>query len=702
MSAPLSPRPATESHSPFGDEPVTQPRFSDEEVAAAAPIAAAEAKQERHFESNLGRLFSRQAGESKERAWTIAILSSVLVLPVVLTAIVDLGRGLGFLIGNQSAAAAKYFDGKSWSLIDRVSEGCQAIARKAQALYVSHTTVDPTQATLNTIDKQVAKLVHGYRECAGSVRHIFKGADLQEGEQEIHNAQKALVQAAMNYAERGGAEGFGDALNAIKEVIQKGIEKEAGNDFYVGYHIARNLPLRALAEEAFSEFLLVLNPAVSEQFGNLAEKGDDVAQRVKYGVDQGLLTSEQARVIQVKQLASAAALQIAHTGSVDEQEELIKTKITDCALQYIKEGKLDATDQSLFAVKTLEAMPAAQQIAEQSRQEQVRQLAVDAAVRVSKEDVVDAEERFCEIAGALIKEGKLLGKDQDLFVELALEQVEQARQAAQAAERQAEAAEAARVLYSKFGNYFQMISKKQEGLAALFGQHEALDAERKAITDELDTLRKTEVSMISNGKVEKMNVFDATKLYQNEQVKISNRKIKPAVKLGLLKKLANNDNRTVELIGQLNRESERLTAKMREMEALSQLIDQRHDELVQIVSRYNGFVEDHQKQSAKNTHQTIKVFKKTINARQEELNTRYNELQFTPAIERVKAFVSPPANIRGFDNDAALETMWSSLQSPAPAEETQPSPIETKEPVVRAEMPKSTGLWGNLRRKIFG
>jgi len=57
------------------------------------------------FEWYLGRLFYRQPGETAAQAWTVRVLSCALVLPVALTALIDLGRCLGFLIG------------KSWSLM---------------------------------------------------------------------------------------------------------------------------------------------------------------------------------------------------------------------------------------------------------------------------------------------------------------------------------------------------------------------------------------------------------------------------------------------------------------------------------------------------------------------------------------------------------------------------------------------------------
>lgn len=66
-------------------------------VAPAAPVVEATAKEAtQSFEWNVGRLYSSEPGKSSFRTWAVRILSTLLVFPLVLTLLVDLGRRLAF------------------------------------------------------------------------------------------------------------------------------------------------------------------------------------------------------------------------------------------------------------------------------------------------------------------------------------------------------------------------------------------------------------------------------------------------------------------------------------------------------------------------------------------------------------------------------------------------------------------------------
>lgn len=632
------PTPLSTSTASSGMKPSTDPSAPAIEVAGSV-------QTERHFEWNLGRLLFQREGESNARAWTVRVLSILFVFPVVLTAIVDLGRRLGYAIGNVSPTVGKYFDGKSWSLIEKLSSA----AEKASSIFNS-TPKGPTLQDLNRQSTQamqsaVVKLIDGFRKLDGGClgHDSFSTPTAKAGEKQIDKAQKELAQAVHVFLSHNVAktEDYAAQLENLKGYIRKLIQSEAADDFYIENKTLRTGPRQLVATVAFNEFLKALEetfqPVFADQFIRLAIQEPDVAQRLKMGVTQEILTPAQAKQA-IEQYAPVVYSQHLETGFSEAStavQELLDSARTN---ELVSPEEAEAINSKIQPDVAKLVTAAVQQIARKYTPR-----TNDAIVR----------EQLSSIADQLMAEKRLDPQNKTTFLIdgetqfLALKAVREAeseaqkqlREQAELREKQAaEAAEAQRIeqvqkaadqaeLLGQFKDFLALIAKKQTKLDDSFHKHDQMVIEQQQIANDMDKLLKTEVVMLCEGNQVKMGLLKASAVYYQEKVRISRLNKTDAEKNQMMSALINNDKHTIDLIEQLKKVDEMLTQKLHEMATLSEKIKSQYGELIHLIGVYNVFAKNNINRLEDANRKEIGLLGKSVSDTQKRLDTRYSNLR---------------------------------------------------------------------------
>jgi len=603
-------------------------------VTNEATITGTATAIERKFESNLGRLYSRLEGETKAHAWTVGILSTVLVLPVVLTAIVDLGRAIGFVIGNKNPTVAKYFDGKSWSLLDKMSAGCKGLADKVNNLF--NAKVAPKKLTneeLNTRSEKMMKTQSG--NLVAAYRALSKEPTFTEkGEERINAAKKALLQTVNEYVDRNAtsADALLGQMESVESKVQQFIKEAAGDHVFIADKTFRSGPYELLSDRVSRELSFDIN--LSGKYIELAKKEADLPACLKKGIDQEILTTKEAKNV------------------VQEQAPVIFSKGLEQGLEAASKAENDLLERSVgHKIITEDEV---QEIRAQVKPE-VGTLAAAAAKDVIANHISEetVEAYIAMVAETLEQETKIAPEQRGDFARKTLDLISQEKQAVQATiheQQQAEAAESLRLqeeaavlateqaaiaqkaadreaLFGTFKTVEGAILNRQAELASLYQISDQLDAECQLIADEEARLKATKVCMIIKGKKESVNLLEATKLYHDEKVRIEKSgKYNHAKKDQLLKALVNNDQQTIDRINELNKLSPIHDEKSAQRLAVFEQSVAHYKSLLDMIAVYEAFGKKYKGQLDVANRRELKEVKARIDKTQKELSKKYDVL----------------------------------------------------------------------------
>jgi len=642
-------------------------------------------KETSSFQWNISRLLYRQEGESNAKAWTIRVLSVLFVLPAALTVLVDFGRGVGFLIGRKIPTVARYFDGKSWSLIDQVSSACKTVAAKANSIFKSFTAVKkPTLEELNqqfekTVRSQVAQLVNGYRAIDDDSRFTSKG------QEQIAKTQNELVQGIHGFLARNATktEDFAPLLTQIETHIGKLIQEAAGERPFTEHKHDRTAPPPLLSNKVFNEFVAVLRGdhqlAFAKQFVELVKQETGVAETLKMGVDQGILTAAQAKEV-VEEQAPVIYNQGLGTG-------------LSAAAQQSKDFLSSAVKSGLVTAEEADGIEAQIQPEEGS-------LAFAAAKDVARQHppaTAEAiiQQQLVEEADLLIENKKLDPKDKTGFLTEAQRQLSAAREAveaeAQAQKQAAEIAEAERAanvqkaenqaaLFKTFEDYLAILSKKQEELRAQFTRRDQLDAECQQITEARGELMNTLVTV----KGKRMTIFDAAKMYNEAINQIPRSKNPDQKKEEQINALTTDDfaQQTIDLIDTLTKSTRQLQEKIRQMAAISEDIRTQYKELSERSAIYNVYAKYNKQYLEESNSTKIAVLEKSVRIKQLTLDKSYSSLFHRGIFNSLRPITAPIVNVDEAGNRAEVEAILKAYAPAAVPEEVILPDAPPEEPIL--------------------
>jgi hypothetical protein len=618
---------------PAAVEPAKPKEVELTEVPAApattpvsAPVAEAAAQDAKtNFEWNVGRLYSDE-GHSKARTWAVRILSTLLVFPLALTLVLDVARRLAFSVG--------LVDGKSYSLIDKASVGCQAVANKVSSVYQSFCkplTKEELNAKSETAIKALSeKLVDGYKALNGgyfTTNTSFSSPSALNAERQIEKAKADLLAEVNTYVARNatGTEDFVGHLNVARRMVAAGIAEAAGNEPYIQSKVERNGPRPFLRDWARTEFLDALQGSreTIQQFVGLARQEPDFAAGLKRGVEAGILTEKLAKA------ALTAEVQHAYVQGLEtgiEAADANTAKLLDSAVQNQVVSKEEATlvDESFSLDVDVLAGAAAKDVAR-------KQTAATTEIEI--------EQQLTKAADGLKQKKKLKPQDETRFLTAAKAQLAKAREAVEAEaakqKQEAEAIQAKQVaevqkaadqssLLGRFVGMLGIINKKQDELTAKFIQFGELEAKRQTVTDSLETIRTTEV----NVRGVPMTILQAASEYYKAVSAISNSGLTPAAKKQQVKDLANQgfSQQTIDKINQLKALEPQLTEVLDQQEALAQAIDTQHEEIVTLIAKYKVFKKNNFGPLEKRNREVVVATEKRIDAVQKTLDQRHRQL----------------------------------------------------------------------------
>lgn len=660
--------------------------------APVAPVveATAEATKQSNFEWNVGRLYASEEGESKLRVWPIRILSTLLVFPLLLTLIVDIGRRIAFSAG--------LINGKSWSLIDQVTGGCRAVADKVSAIYRSYkkpkTVEELNKQSRETIRSQAKRLIDGYRALNGgylSTNTSFSSPTALNAEKQIGRAKADLANEVNAYVARNatGTENFGEHLAVVQAIVREEINAAAGNEPYIQSKVERNGPRQLLSNWANGEVLGAFgkDSQISEQFVKLASQEPDFALSLKRGVDSGILTERQAKQAIKKQVHAAyveglkIGLQAADAAGMAALESGVQSQLVNEAEATFIASSIRPEVEILAAAAARDV--ARQQTVDTTEAEVMHQLTkasdhLKQKKRLNPED----ETRFLTAAKAQ------LAKEKEAVEAEALKQKQEAEelQAKQVAEVQKAADQAS--LLGKFLGILGLINKKQEEHVARFLKFDELDARRQAVTDSSETIRTTEVTV----RGVPMTILQAAGEYYKAVAIISNSGLTSGAKKQQIKDLANQgfSQQTIDKINQLKALEPELTAVIDQQDALSQEIDQKHEELATLTAQFKVYKKNHLGQLEARNRDVVVKTEKNIDLAQRPLDQRHRQLTQVDVrlIDRLRPEPLRVVNLDPATNRAEIEALVEAFaQSQKPTEEV----------VIPEPVPRKTLIWHAIR-----
>ncbi len=605
--------------------------LSSEQQQKPVEVTGTTQTGEKKFEWNLGRLLYKQPGETEAHAWTVRVLSVLFVLPVGLTAIVDVGRRLAF--------SANLCNGKSWSLIDQVSASCKALAHKVNSYFTpKKLTLEELNArSKEAMENQAKRLVSGFRQLNGGYLHSngsFTTPTAQNGEKEIRKAKEALTEIVKAFVARNAAktENFVDTLNDALRAIQGFLKKAARDDVYFPSKVERTGDEPLLCVHAFREFVAFCKPVFSEQFIELAKGDANFAQSLKTGVDQNILTQDEAK----KEIGTRAqeVYDACLDSGVDEADQKQK-EILDAAI-----GTGLMTQEEATAVE---------------RQEQpVEKLALATAKDVAKQGNQDealVSQQFAKIAEQLIEKGKLAAKDQSEFMTEALKHLSQAKAALEAdkeaakkaaedavrkAKEEAELAEAQKVaaaqkeveqaaLQKDFEDFLELLFQEIQTLHARIERRNRLEEECRQIIQNLGTAGTP--------------LLDTETLYRKVREISTSKKTDVQKKEELDKLIPQNfGQRAVDSITQRSELVQKLKEKIDEMAKICDLEIQPQLGVWKIfISKYNVFNRNNRARLEEANRRKIAEIEKNLNSAIKPVQNLCDKLRLTLS-------ATPPVN----------------------------------------------------------
>lgn len=679
------------------EKPVTSTDTSTETAPVSTPaveVAGTVQSVERNFEWNVGRLFKHEEGHSKARTWAVRVLSVALVLPLVLTVIVDLGRGLGFMIGNKSATVGKYFDGKSFSLIDKVSTGVKTISDKVRVAYKNFMHPEYTVEQLNQFSEKamkahVAKLVDGYRSLNGGRIHSndsFSTPTALAAENQIVQAQKDLIAVANEMIARNATqvEGFESYTQSVNDKIDAMIREAAGDDRFVANKTVREGTPELMSEVAIRELDKACEanqPVVAQQFVEVAKQDEDFVAALGSGIEQEVLTEAQAKqaliaqapvvfseslesgldaavkaekefvesaveaeiITQeegaqiaskaaVVQLAAAAAKDVQKSRTPAEKPEAVQAKIVKAADQLIRDKKLASTDKSVFMTEVQKNLQAAAAAAEADR------IALDTARQQAE---VEAQQQTQAIEAERLAQVKKAEDQSNLF--------------------------------GKFNDLLTILTKKQVSLTEQIELRDKLNVEREKLTKDHDNIVNTTVMVKGNQET----LLKAEQLYQAELNKISAKKnltdAERSAQINALVSSGDFSEQIIELMTKLKELTPELQAKTKEVSDAAEKVENINVELQTLVQVYRVFSASHKAELETDKRNQVVVLEKGVFDAQEKLNQRINDLFKHGIMARLRPQVAVVNTTRD-GNEAEVNALIAehNTASAPEAEETVP------------------------------
>ncbi len=719
--------PTLPSFNPFAgkQEAVATERLQDTASTSIEPSAPSlegvvtEASKN-NFEWNLGRLYSDQEGHSALRTWTVRILSTLLVFPVVLTAIVDIGRRIAFSFGK--------VDGKSWSLIDQVTGNCKVVADKVNAAYKAYNTKKPltleelNEKSAKAIKAQAKNLVNGYKGLNGGFfgNSSFSSPAALKGEREIAKAQQDLIHEIKMYADRNatGSDDFVRHIETAQTLAKQEIVAAAKDAPYIMNKVVRVGPPRLLAEVALKEFAQVQEEAkqYANSFVYFAKQEPQFINRLVDGLNIGILTEAQAKNAVALQ-ADTSYRKGLETGINAARREVEKVLSGAVDGEIITEEESELISNQIQPTIEMLAHAAAKDVVRKQNgaatQEGVRtETAEGESTEVSPSQILEPSDlqvklQLIQIADALQEEKKLKPENVTEFLTTAVMDLAKAKEAVEAeafkareeteqleaqkaaealkakeaaeileAQRAAEAQNAANQasLLGKFMNLLALISKKQEEQRAQFTTLDALDERSQTLTARSEELRATKVRV--QGR--EMTLLDASGKYYAARDAIYSSKEDPQTKQNKVEALEAQDfgRQTIDMIKELEDLGPQLRAVLDQQVALSKQIKKRHEELATLNGQYKVYKKHNLGQLDADNRKGVLQTEQTVKATQKMLDQRHSNL-ISGGLGLVARLKQEPirvvVNIDPEGNRAEVEALVEAFEKSqaAPQEETE-------------------------------
>ena len=683
--------------------PVEQPKVNEVELtetptttsAPSAPVAEAAAQDAKtNFEWNVGRLYSSEPGKSTARTWAVRILSTLLVFPLVLTAIVDLGRRLAYSVG--------LVNGKSFSLIDKASAGCKAVADKVSSVYQSYckplTKEELNAKSQAAIKAHSEKLVDGFKALNGGYLHTnssFSSPAALNAERQIEKAKVDLIAEVNTYVARNatGTEDFVAHLTTAKAMVASSLAEVAGDAFYIQNKSERSGPRPFIRDWANVEFQAALegNKQTVEQFVGFAKQEPDFAAGLKKGVEAGVLTDKQAKSALKQQVEAVysqgleTGLEAANTGA----ERLLESGVT---AQVVSKEEAASVDESIQPDVDVLADAAARDVA---RKQQTNPAITEDEITI----------QLTKAADGLKQKKKLKPEDETKFLTAAKAQLAKAKEAVEAetlkqkqeadelaAKQVAEVQKAAdqSSLLGKFVGMLGLIAKKQEELTAQFLKFDELEAKRQTVTDSLETIRTTAVTV----RGVPMTILQAAGEYYKAVSAISNSGQTPAAKKQQVKDLGNQgfSQQTIDKINQLKALEPQLTEVLDQQDALAQAIDTQHEEVATLMAKFKVYKKNNLAQLEVRNRKVVTDTEKRIETVQRTLDQRHRQLAQvdTSLIGRLRPEPLRVVNIDPTANKEEVEALVDAFgRSQAIEDDSVPTAI-----------PRTTIAWNGVKRAV--
>lgn len=604
------------------------------------PEVVATAQAKRGFESLTGRIFLHREGDSTSKTWAVRVLAVILLPLTILTAVFDAGRFAAYKAGVT--------DGQSYSLINMTSNACRSAAAKVSSTYNSYVnpvrTIDgDNKAAGKVVNKLIKELINAYDELNAP---RFSDPRALKAAQKIPEIQQRLTNEINGMVQRNtkSTEDFPRTLGLARAVVENNIMIAAGNRVYIANkHVRFGQPamLSSVINSEFNRAFESNRPTLASIFVQVARQGSDVIAGLKFGVESGILTSEQAKVTLTNHAVTVFSRGL---------EEGLKTA------EQVTEGFVgEAAKQGLMT--RVEA-----NIAAMNATAGISDLAAGAARDVActiTEATSDQEigYQLTKTAEKLIQQGRLSEEGESQFLSEAkakvqvvrdridaerqarvqLEQESRELEAAQKVEvaKKAELANTQGALIGSFSGFLSMIGDKQKTLVELHQKHDDLRGELKATRIEYLSLQNRTTQI--NG--EEVSLLRAAQIYHAEVARITGLDVTDAERQSQLEELAKQgfDQNTVEIINQLTTfTTNTIMPMILGMSAVADQITVLHDEVKQNLAVLSVFRTNNISVLEKDQKEGVALQEKPVSLLQKRLDIQHDKLLRIPYIQRMK------------------------------------------------------------------
>ncbi|HSX11551.1 MAG TPA: hypothetical protein VLF94_07555 [Chlamydiales bacterium] len=672
--------------------------------------------EQRKFQSILGNeIFIRKEGESLPRAIAIGAL----VLPLIpLIAVYDLVRYGMFRWGK--------CDGQSWSLIHKANTAVAELSKKVEAATAQKvlTKEDLNARSERVIGAHVGKMIEAFRDLGGGFfGKLYNASSVLKAEKEIAGTKDLLVQDIIVYLERNVTKpaDFAAHLASVKTYIDRCIAKEAKDDRYAANIVERMGPRPLLSDWVREEFRQHLNghswiahsflaevdknytadrvagaqKVKEEQPGSsvnadalfIPEAAQNLIANLKVGVDQEIITSEQAKAkvqglvrdVYPQVIASSGLTQAAETVNAVLEEGVQRKLMTPNDVAQIN-GTVHPTPKELatavvqniilYKEQNPAAKPAAldQKIASAAQELKAQE---KLAVTDEVEFLNEAKDQLSAVQADLDAKAQVVLQAQKEAEAAEMIRIQQEAEEQLEAAQQAEAAQKLAVekqnLSDALKNFLGTISEKQKTLVAAYGLYEAQAAKQFEIVEMINQILQAKVKV---GKTEK-TVLEAY-LFRMDKVKeISASKLTPAeqrAKLAQFNKDLGPDAMSV--ISQVHGLEEALDMQREVMSQTIQIIEAYDLEVANDIATYKQLAKGEKKRLDQELKREIEALEKGVLKTEQETTATYRKVHGLSPFADIPSESAKPRDVKWEDF----------LVKEVPVEEAPSAPPMEKEP----------------------